>query len=487
MSMLDPFKILACISCAVFVLACGDDKRSELFSDVDALGADVPSTPGAAPSADAPVAAPVVAPVANDSSELGPTPVGLEAGELQSQGLPCGVKGILQENCVGCHAATPQFGAPMPLVSYADLTAPAVSQPSRSVYDLVLERIANDAAPMPPVPNDRLSVDERAALRSWVQGGTPQVEEICRAIEQSPPPEATFPFPDADRCDVLLDLEANDGAVPFTVPQEDDHYECFYFKGPVEPVQLLGLSPIIDDSRVIHHWLLFTNNDGSLTDRTRASCSGIHPDATLLGGWAPGGLEYGMPEGVGVEVPSGDDARFILEIHYNNVARHADARDSSGVRLCATRTPQPKLAAVHWLGTENIFLLPGQSNAGSTCAPEVEEPVHILRITPHMHQLGVHSSMVLERANGSEETLLDEPFDFNSQTSYESNAVLQPGDRLRATCSWNNDSGGLTTFGPSSDDEMCYLFTLAYPAGSLSTGGNFLLGGLLGGVNKCMR
>jgi hypothetical protein len=58
---------------------------------------------------------------------------------------------------------------------------------------------------------------------------------------------------------------------------------------------------------------------------------------------------------------------------------------------------------------------------------------------------------------------------------------------LRATCTWNNDSGGFTTFGPSSDDEMCYFFTLAYPAGSLSTGGNFLLGGLLGGVNKCMR
>src|SRR6185436_6774354 len=143
---------------------------------------------------------------------------------------------------------------------------------------------------------------------------------------------------------------ANDGTDPFSVPLEDDHYECFYFQAPTEPVQVLGFAPLIDDSRVVHHWLLYTSEDASLQDGTRETCNGIHPDATLLNGWAPGGLPYGMPKGVGIQVPTGQDARFILEIHYNNVARHADARDRSGLRLCATRKPQPNLAAVHWLG-----------------------------------------------------------------------------------------------------------------------------------------
>jgi mono/diheme cytochrome c family protein len=481
MPLRDASRILCPLACALLALSCGDDGGSEPFEALP----NVAPTPSAGPAN----ALPSTPGAADPSSELGPMPRSLTGNELPSAGLPCGVQSILQQNCVKCHAATPQYGAPMPLVSYADLLAPAVSQPSRKVYDLVLERIASDTRPMPPVPNDRLSVDDRAALGAWVQGGTPKQDELCRAIEQAAPP-ATFlgVFPPEERCDVPIELHANGGAEqPFEVPQEDDHYECFYFRTPQERVQLLGIAPLIDDSRVVHHWLLYTNEDGGLEDGTRETCNGIHPTATLLAGWAPGGPSYGFPEGVGIEIPSGDDARFILEIHYNNVARRTDARDRSGARLCGTRTPQPNVAAVHWLGTENIFLLPGQSDAGSTCKPDLDQPVHLLSITPHMHQLGVHSRVVLNRADGNKEMLIDKPFDFNTQIAYETQTTLQPGDSLTATCSWNNDRGGLTRFGESTQDEMCYFFTLAYPAGSLDTGGNFLLPGVVGGVNKCMH
>ncbi len=60
--------------------------------------------------------------------------------------------------------------------------------------------------------------------------------------------------------------------------------------------------------------------------------------------------------------------------------------------------------------------------------------------------------------------------------------VVGPGDTLKTTCSFNNDSGGLVTFGNGTSDEMCYNFVVAYPVGALATGGSFL-----GGENKCMR
>jgi hypothetical protein len=54
----------------------------------------------------------------------------------------------------------------MALVTAEDLRAPARSNPARRVYELVPERIADDANPMPQPPNARLSDADRATLTS---------------------------------------------------------------------------------------------------------------------------------------------------------------------------------------------------------------------------------------------------------------------------------------------------------------------------------
>ena len=62
--------------------------------------------------------------------------------------LPCAVDAVLVASCQKCHSSPPQFGAPMPLVTYADLQAPARSNPSQKVYEVVETRIHDTAAPM---------------------------------------------------------------------------------------------------------------------------------------------------------------------------------------------------------------------------------------------------------------------------------------------------------------------------------------------------
>lgn len=454
------------------------------------------------PGGEAPVTVESPPTPSNDAASDGPEPGAADPGSpgsggeggINSGGLPCAVRDILAQKCSGCHADTPRFGAPMSLIDYDDLTAPAVSDESQNVSELVVQRVSAQSSRMPPVPNDPLTPEQIATLSAWVDGGSPRSDETCLDGSDQPMlPTGGFAaaYPDEEECDAPIELAASDGAQPFAIPLEDDRYECFYFNAPAEPRLALGFKPLIDNEAVIHHWLLYAVDDPELQDGTHESCVGFHPGSALIAGWAPGGQAYGMPENVGLELPSGDDARFILEIHYNNVARASDQVDRSGVRLCATTEPRENIAAVHWLGTENITLPPGESEAGSTCAPDLDQTVTLLSLTPHMHQLGSHARVVLERANGSEEMLLDEPFEFSNQVAYAlgggQGIELRPGDSITSTCTWNNTTGGFTSFGEGTSDEMCYMFLTAYPGGLLNTGGDFLFLGLIPGENKCMR
>jgi len=63
--------------------------------------------------------------------------------------------------------------------------------------------------------------------------------------------------------------------------------------------------------------------------------------------------------------------------------------------------------------------------------------------------------------------LIDKRFNFASQMSYDTPAVLGPGDTLLTTCYYDNTTAGAVGFGPSTTQEMCYDFLYAYPAHAL--------------------
>jgi hypothetical protein len=71
---------------------------------------------------------------------------------------------------------------------------------------------------------------------------------------------------------------------------------------------------------------------------------------------------------------------------------------------------------------------------------------------------------VINRVGGGTEVLIDKPFDFQTQVSYKTPAVVHPGDTLTTTCTFATP----TPFGESTNQEMCYNFVLAYPAGGLA-------------------
>ena len=109
------------------------------------------------------------------------------------------------------------------------------------------------------------------------------------------------------------------------------------------------------------------------------------------------------------------------------------------------------------------------------------DPIHIFAFLPHMHKLGRNLRSVVNRANGTQETVFDEPFDFMQQIHYAASVDLMPGDTITSTCTFNNDTPLPVGFGPSSEQEMCYQFVLSSPAGALKNG----VFGLNGASTNC--
>lgn len=372
-------------------------------------------------------------------------------------GLPCDVKAIIETQCASCHAREPKFGAPMPLVSAMDFRVAAPGS-TASVGQRVLARIGDDQRPMPPPPNERLSSADRLVLEQWIQSGA--AEGSCSSAGPGTGPGGAGEMPRAQPADVTcykLTARASAAGDKYSVPTTPDLYQCFEYAAPWgdKKVQVVSARPIIDNDKVLHHWNLYNTAD-AVHDGVNGSCVGAHPNAALISGWAPGGNGLDLEDDVGVHTEAGG---FSLEMHYNNKLG-AGQLDASGAEVCVTEKLRPKEAGVHWLGTQNLNKL----SATGTCTPMNPGPVTILSSSPHMHLQGRHLKTVINRKGGGSEVLIDQPFDFNTQISYPTPAVINPGDTLSTTCTFATP----TPFGQGTNEEMCYNFVLAYPAGQLA-------------------
>jgi hypothetical protein len=391
-------------------------------------------------------------------------------------GVPCNVEAVLRARCQKCHAEIPQFAAPMSLVSHDDFFVPARSNPEVRVIDVLPGRIAvGSGAPMPPVTDPPLSEAERAVLEQWIAGGTPSSTEECMQEPMMPEMPDELPCGEPDYAFLAHELPGPTDTTPHVVePDAGNSIRCFAFRVPEdEQLYLQAAAPVIDDARVLHHWILWGSNadieDGSIFD-----CNGNMPaDAQFLTGWAPGGNLNVFPEGVGLALPP-PGGTLILQVHYWNGMELPDVTDRSGVGICASTETPEHVAAVHTLGSILINVPPhGTQSTTGYCAPTTTEPIHVLSSGPHMHQIG--TAIRTEILRGGDESDMEmlvevDPWNFNDQGGHPTDIVLMPGDVLRTTCEYANPGSSTVRFGERTEDEMCFNFVVAYPAGSLVAG-----------------
>ncbi|MET0391417.1 MAG: hypothetical protein ABW321_35915 [Polyangiales bacterium] len=434
---------------------------------------------------------------ADADGEAAPSESGSEATQQASGSpkMPCAVATAVVANCQKCHGAAPAFGAPMPLVTYADLMAPSKTDPSITVAQASLKRLKDTQAPMPP--SGEISGDDKQTLATWLEGGAEpaQPEDVKGCYTGAPTHDAAYytdglPAIEGETCYDLPAHQAQtaDDAEPYSV-RTGEHYEQFYFKVPWGPDTVMTrFGTKFDNIQVVHHWLLFTTARPESAHGTHETTIGttIGDESELIGGWAVGGDHVVFPENMGLELPA--SGMLNAQWHYYNQGSEP-ATDASKIQICTVpRAKRKDIASLTFLGTENFngfFGMPPktESKYGGTCQNRTSEPITVWGFTPHMHKLGRNMNVTVTRMDGTIETVFDKAFDFNSQITYEMKPpiVLQPGDKITSTCTFNNDTNASVAFGPSTTEEMCYNFTMAYPAHALDSG-NF---SLIGAKNVC--
>jgi hypothetical protein len=385
--------------------------------------------------------------------------------------LPCEVARSVRTACASCHDAQPLAGAPMALVSIDDFQRPARTDPSRPVWQLVRDRLADPRRPMPPPPA-LLSDEDRGALDAWLEAGATRAGD-GEACPLAPPPEPEVPLP----CAEFESYHAHAALLPdegFEIPGRQsnggDLTACFTFKRPAGALpQASAWGPLLDNRKVLHHINLYAV-PGPVYDGAVVPCQ--ITGATYLMGWEPGRPGGTLPDDIGLELP--DDAHgLLLEVHYHNVTDRQ--LDASGMRFCTTPL-RPTAAGVITLGTESIHVGPWEQDAVATglcpsaITGQLTQPLNVLSSAPHMHATGASMETDIVHADGSVELAVPpDPWDPHHQPLYTHAPALQilPGDRLVTTCHYVNPEDRQVGFGGRATDEMCYSYNLVYPLAAL--------------------
>jgi copper type II ascorbate-dependent monooxygenase-like protein len=425
--------------------------------------------------------------------------VGMGSGGTSGGGgaaLPCDVASVLQAKCQSCHGATPLNGAPTSLMTYADTHAPAVSNTSLLVWQVMQMRVhSTTMSVMPPRGQPAPTATELAALDTWFAAGAPAASQTCPGGSSgggggtgvmgtggaagTGGTVADGIGPQYLPCTPTHTLKAHavgSSTAKYPVPNPtNDFYACFNFKSPFAPgEQAIASAPIIDDARVVHHWILYGVNtpvtDGSITTGT-IGCAATTLSATHVSGWAPGGENAVMDPDIGLVL---DYTSFVLQIHYNN-QRYADGADASGVAFCTTTTPRKNAAGIVPLGSM-AFSIPANANdypVTSNCtslASDRTTPITVIGASPHMHKLGTGFRTQHMRGGMNLGDLVNIPlgtWSFDGQVNYPvARRQVLPGDTLQTTCYYDNPNPTAVSFGTKTTDEMCFDFITVFPYGS---------------------
>jgi hypothetical protein len=500
-------------ACALLIIACpstdGGGRADTGSAGTGQFASCLPGTPGCASLAPAGSAA-VTNAAAGMTASTHPALAGVGGGLTGTAGaaasggdIPCDAARVISARCTACHQTQPKFGAPMALMTASDFQAAAKSNPARKTYELVPERIdpTDVAKRMPPTSLPALSEAEKVPLRSWLQAGAAKSPNGCAvtvtdlvtggdagaggssgaagsgAVASSGGASTTpIEYNDPDmKCYKFLAHAAGSLTTPYT-QGSGEQYVNFTFKAPWQgDVYSRAIKLAIDPkSKVIHHWLLFKLSAATTDGGVNPGTSGTHPDGILLHGWAPGATPLYLDPDVGMKLEG--NVGYELEVHFNN-ATGAPGDDQSGAEVCVTTKVPTHLAELAWVGTDSI----NGTSATGRCVPSgASEPIHIIAAQPHMHLKGRHMKVTINHKAGGQQVIHDEDFSFDNQRYYViPDAIMMPGDTMSTTCTYSEPA----TFGMSTNNEMCYFFSLHWPAGALRSAG---VGSVLHGADSCM-
>jgi hypothetical protein len=169
-----------------------------------------------------------------------------------------------------------------------------------------------------------------------------------------------------------------------------------------------------------------------------------------------------FPNGVSVKVAAG--TQLHLNLHLFNATDNA-INGSSAIHVKSQSTPTATLAEMVFAG-KFLFGIPANAQSYNVVGGcPVTSSYTLFAVWPHMHQLATHQKVELIRGSTTN-VLHDMPYSFSEQNYWlqSPEVQVQNGDQIRVTCTYNNTTNQVVTFGDSSNKEMCFTGLYRYPA-----------------------
>lgn len=170
-----------------------------------------------------------------------------------------------------------------------------------------------------------------------------------------------------------------------------------------------------------------------------------------------------FPPGVAIHLAAGTYVN--LNLHLYNTTDNTLTETSGVLVKTVDAASVVHEADMQFSGTFQINVPSDNQVHTATGSCKVANDFHVFTLWPHMHQTAIHQSLAITH-NSSTSMMLDTDYNFTEQKNYPMvDTVIHTGDTITTTCSYQNSTGTVKTFGDSSDEEMCFTGIYRYPAG----------------------
>lgn len=382
---------------------------------------------------------------------------------------------IIYTKCASCHR-TGEIG-PMTLSNYDEVRSwgPTIKEVTAIKY----------MPPWSPDPSysrflgeNFLSDDEIAKISQWVDNGMPQGD-----VASEPP----FPdFPNGSilgEPDLVLEMEE---AYRHRGNNQDGYRYFVLPSGLTEDKVIKAIEFRPGNKQVVHHALIFEDESGRAAANDAAtpeygfdgfgSFTGGSQDEILdqkqFPGFVPGQKPIFYPDGTGQVLHAGADV--VIQMHY--APSPVDEWDQSKINIffaddteLIDREVQSHIMVPFPDVIDDFFVIAPETIREFHGRWRVPRDISFLSLTPHMHLLGQHWEVFLERPNGDTVNLVRiNEWDFNWQGSYSFRKFIKAerGSIVHAIASYDNTSNNpsnptipprVVSWGEKTSDEMYFL------------------------------
>ena len=226
----------------------------------------------------------------------------------------------------------------------------------------------------------------------------------------------------------------------------------------------------VEQTEGTHHLTLSTLGltGGGTLEHGRYDCTDLYGDSSLMedqimfyGNQGNATDEMLLPTGVAAMIPPGLDV--IHEMHYVNTS---DEPVDLYSRINAWTIPSDEVESGIWGGSvrdENINIPPmAEHTEWSRCV--FNEDVEVIFLASHTHALGTEFTI---RPFDGETTgdIIYTNTDWHVPliTQFEPSIVVPAGEGFEWSCTWNNPTSDMVTYGLNASDEMCNLAIVHTP------------------------